>query len=128
MADYELAQLNIAKMRMPMESPGMAGFTSNLDRINALAESSPGFVWRLKDDSGNASALRPFGDDLLVNLSVWKDVESLQKFVFKTAHADIMKRRLEWFDEREALVHRHADRVDVGSAVDLRQRSGDLLR
>lgn len=101
MSEYELAQLNIAKMRMPMESPGMADFTNNLDRINALAESSPGFVWRLKDDSGNASALRPFGEELLVNLSVWKDVESLQKFVFKTAHADIMKRRMEWFDRME---------------------------
>ena len=95
---YQLAQLNIAQMRYAMEAPEMADFANNLDRVNALAESSPGFVWRLQDEAGNATALRPFGDDMLVHLSVWEDVESLRQFVFKTAHSDIMKRRGEWFD------------------------------
>jgi hypothetical protein len=103
MSRYELAQLNIAIMKEPLESPTMADFVANLDRINALAEGSPGFVWRLQTDEGDATALRPLGDDTLVNLSVWKDVESLNHYVYKTAHVEIMRRRREWFDRmREA--------------------------
>ncbi len=98
MRPYELAQLNIAAMKDPLESRGMADFVSNLDRINALAESSPGFVWRLQTDQGNATSLRPLGDMTLVNLSVWRDLESLQTFVYKSAHAHIMTRRKEWFE------------------------------
>lgn len=98
MSRYELAQLNIAIMKEPLESPAMADFVANLDRINALAESSPGFVWRLQTDDGDATALRPLGDDTLVNMSVWKDVESLNHYVYKTAHVEIMRRRREWFD------------------------------
>ena len=102
MRPYELAQLNIATMKDPLESPGMADFVSNLDRINALAESSPGFVWRLQTDQGNATNLRPLGDMTLVNLSVWRDLESLQTFVYKSAHAHIMARRKEWFERMAA--------------------------
>jgi hypothetical protein len=103
MSAYELAQLNIALMKEPLESPGMADFVANLDRINALAESSPGFVWRLKTEEGNATALRPLGEDTLVNVSVWKDVESLNKYVYGSAHVEIMRRRKEWFERmREA--------------------------
>lgn len=98
MASSELAQLNIARMRAPMESPLMADFVANLDRINALADAAPGFVWRLQDEAGNATAIRPFGEDMLVNLSVWRDVESLKEYVYRSAHVDIMRRRREWFD------------------------------
>jgi hypothetical protein len=98
MSRYELAQLNIAIMKEPLESPAMADFVANLDRINALAEGSPGFVWRLQTDDGDATALRPLGDDTLVNLSIWKDVESLNHYVYITAHVEIMRRRREWFD------------------------------
>jgi Domain of unknown function (DUF3291) len=105
MSAYELAQLNIALMKEPLESPRMADFVANLDRINALAERSLGFVWRLKTDEGNATALRPLGDDTLVNVSVWKDVESLNKYVYQSAHVEIMRRRKEWFERmREAWV------------------------
>ena len=105
MSAYELAQLNIALMKEPLESPGMADFVANLDRINALAESSPGFVWRLKTEEGNATALRPLGEDTLVNVSVWKDVESLGEYVYRSAHVEIMRRRKEWFERmREAFV------------------------
>jgi hypothetical protein len=97
MSAYELAQLNVAVMNEPLESPGMADFVANLDRINALAESSPGFVWRLQTDEGDATALRPMGDDVLVNMSVWRDVESLSKYVYGSAHVEIMRRRREWF-------------------------------
>lgn len=97
MSDYHLAQLNIARMLEPLESPRMAEFVDNLDRINALAEAAPGYVWRLQTDDGDATALRPFGDDMLVNLSVWRDVQSLRAFVFSSAHVEIMRKRREWF-------------------------------
>jgi hypothetical protein len=101
MASYELAQLNIAQMRTPIDSPEMADFVANLDRINALAESAPGFVWRLQSDEGNATAFRPFGDSTLVNMSVWSSVEALSDYVYKSAHVEIMKRRKEWFDRMQ---------------------------
>jgi hypothetical protein len=105
MSAYELAQLNIAVMKEPLESPGMADFVANLDRINALAESSPGFVWRLQTEEGDATAVRPMGADTLVNMSVWGDVESLNRYVYESAHVDIMRRRKEWFERmREAYV------------------------
>ena len=105
MSNYELAQLNVAVMKEPLESPSMADFVANLDRINALAESSPGFVWRLKTEEGDATALRPMGEDTLVNVSVWKNAESLSKYVYQSAHVEIMRRRKEWFERmREAYV------------------------
>jgi hypothetical protein len=97
MSDYELAQLNIAAMKEPLQSPGMADFVANLDRINALAEASDGFVWRLQSDQGDATAFRPLGEDVLVNLSVWRDAESLSRFVYRSDHVQIMRRRKEWF-------------------------------
>ena len=98
MSRYELAQLNIAIMREPLESPGMADFVANLDRINALAEASDGFVWRLQTEEGDATALRPMGENTLVNMSVWRDVASLNGFVYRSAHVEIMRRRKEWFE------------------------------
>ena len=103
MSNHELAQLNIARLAAPLESPQLQDFVDNLDRINALAEESPGFVWRFQDDAGNATSARPFGEEYLVNLTVWTDVESLHRYVYRSAHAQIMARRREWFDTmREA--------------------------
>lgn len=99
MAHYQLAQLNIARMKAPLESPLMADFVANLDRINALAEQSPGFVWRLKDESNDATQIRPFGEEVLVNMSVWQDLESLKHYAFRSDHAAIMRRRREWFEK-----------------------------
>jgi hypothetical protein len=99
-SDYELAQLNIGVVRGPMDSPIMAEFAGNLDRINALAETAPGFVWRLQTPEGNATAIRPFeNENTLINMSVWQDIDSLRKFVYRSAHADILRRRREWFDK-----------------------------
>ena len=95
-----LAQINIARMKAPIDSPIMADFVANLDRINALAENHEGFVWRLKDDNENATSIKVFEDDMLIiNMSVWKDKASLMDYVYKTAHAEIFKRREEWFDK-----------------------------
>ena len=97
---FELAQLNIGIIKAPMDSPLMHGFASNLDRINALAEEAPGFVWRLQTEDGDATAIRAFDDpNTLVNMSVWKDIESLSHYVYSSAHVDLMRRRHEWFEK-----------------------------
>ena len=98
MSDHELAQLNVARMKAPLDSPELADFVANLDRINALAESSPGFVWRLQTDDGDATALRPLGEQTLVNVSVWQDLESLSHYVYRSAHVEILRRRSAWFE------------------------------
>jgi hypothetical protein len=99
MSAYELAQLNIGIIKGPMDSPVMADFAANLERINALAERSPGFVWRLQTDDGDATAIRPFEDEnMLVNMSVWRDVDSLNTYVYSSAHVEVMRRRREWFE------------------------------
>src|SRR5215471_18998072 len=102
MSTYELAQLNVARMKEPLESPTMADFVADLDRINTLAEGSPGFVWRLQTEEGNATALRPLGEQTLVNVSVWRDVESLNRYVYRSAHVEVMRRRKEWFEQVRA--------------------------
>ena len=97
MSNYQLAQLNIAALKAPLDSPELRDFVDNLDRINALAESSPGFVWRLKGDGNDATSLRPLGENIIVNMSTWRDVESLKDYVYKSAHVEILKRKREWF-------------------------------
>ena len=99
MSGYQLAQLNIGIVRGPMDSPVMAEFAANLDRLNALAERTPGFVWRLQTEEGNATSIHAFDNpNLLLNMSVWQDVDSLRKYVFQSAHVEIMRRRREWFE------------------------------
>jgi hypothetical protein len=102
MSAFELAQLNIGVIKGPMDSPVMAEFAAALERINALADSSPGFVWRLQTEDGDATALRPFENDrTLVNMSVWRDIESLSAYVYKSGHVEIMRRRREWFERMD---------------------------
>jgi hypothetical protein len=94
-----LAQLNIARMQAPLDSPHMAEFVASSDRINLLAEQSPGYVWRLESDEDNAKATRLFGEDHVVNISLWRDLQSLHDFVYRSAHTEVMRRRKEWFDK-----------------------------
>ena len=99
MSDHELAQLNIGVIKGPMDSPLMADFAANLERINAVAEAAPGFVWRLQTEEGDATAIRPFeNENMLVNMSVWKDLDSLRRYVYHSAHVEVMRRRREWFE------------------------------
>ena len=94
-----LAQLNIGRFRYPTDDPRMADFMNNLDLVNSLAERSDGFVWRLKDESGNAMGMTVYDDpNVLPNLTVWKDVEALERFVWKTVHSRFFGRREEWFE------------------------------
>lgn len=100
MNKFHLAQINIAKAIAPLDSPVMADFTNNLDYINSLAEGSDGFVWRLKDENNNATSIDVFDDKLIiVNMSVWKDLESLTNYVYKSDHIEFFKRRAEWFEK-----------------------------
>ncbi len=97
MSGYQLAQINIATLKAPLDSPELKDFVDNLDRINALAEASDGFVWRLKGEGNDATSLRPLGENIIVNMSVWRDVESLRNYVYQTAHVEILRRKREWF-------------------------------
>jgi hypothetical protein len=98
---WQLAQLNVGRIvGVHMQDPVMQTFVDLLDHINALAEGSPGFVWRLKDENNNATSLNPFGDDrVIVNMSVWESLEALEKFVYKSQHFEVLKRRKEWFEK-----------------------------
>jgi hypothetical protein len=101
-ARWHLAQLNIARLRAPVDDPLVAEFMAALDEVNALADASPGFVWRLQTEDGNATAIRPFADDLmLVNLSVWESVEALAEYVYRSDHTRFLRRRREWFDRMQ---------------------------
>ena len=97
---FHLAQINIAKFRLPADHPVNADFVGNLDRVNAIAETQPGFVWRLVGDGNNALDISVFDDpDVAINMSVWTDLDALAEFVYRTpAHLEIMRRRREWFE------------------------------
>jgi hypothetical protein len=96
-----LAQFNIAEALAAMDSPAMADFINNTNRINALADEHPGFVWRLKGEySDNAYSIKAFDNEfMLVNMSVWKDRESLFNYVYQSRHIEVFKRRKEWFEK-----------------------------
>jgi hypothetical protein len=97
MAGYHLAQLNIARLRAPLDSPELADFVRLLPEINELAERSPGYVWRLQDESGDATAIRPFEPDVIVNLTVWETVEALRDYTYRSGHLEPLRRRRDWF-------------------------------
>ena len=94
-----LAQLNVGHMRFLTDDPRVAEFMGALDAVNALAERSPGFVWRLKDDSGNATDIKVSDDpQFLVNMSVWETPEHLEHFVWNTVHKRIYQKKGNWFE------------------------------
>jgi hypothetical protein len=100
-----LAELNIGILRHPKGSPEAAEFFDNLERVNAMADRMPGFVWRLQDDGGDATNFRlPGAETIAVNLSVWESAYALQAFVFRTVHASFYRKRAAWF-ERMATPH-----------------------
>ena len=100
MSQYQIAQVNIGRIRAELDDPIMAGFVNRLAEINALADSSPGLVWRLQTDEGNATYLRPYADERsILNMSVWETVEALRHYVFKTAHVEMLRKRQAWFEK-----------------------------
>ena len=110
MGNFELAQVNISRMKTPLDDPSFRDFVAALEPVNALADNAPGFVWRLQTEDGDATAIRAFEWDvrgtsgILVNMSVWTSVEALAAFAFSGEHLAVMKRRREWFHHvREAM-------------------------
>jgi hypothetical protein len=104
--DYVLAQVNIGRLVAPLDSEQLAGFVASLDRVNAVADTAPGFIWRLQTEEGNATSVRVFEDDaegadggILVNMSVWESVEALGTYVYGDAHLGVLRRRREWFEK-----------------------------
>ncbi|MGA0607320.1 DUF3291 domain-containing protein [Phenylobacterium sp. VNQ135] len=103
MTGYHLAQINVGRFLAPVDDPRIADFVANLDRINALADETPGFVWRLVGEGNNATDIQPRPNDPLsaINMSVWTGLDALAGFVYRTAHRDVMRRRREWFEAME---------------------------
>ena len=98
-AGYHVAQLNVGRSVAPMDDPRLAGFVSRLDEVNALAERSPGFVWRLQGDNGNATELKVSDDPLfIINLTVWRSLDDLYEFTYRSDHKTMFARRFEWFE------------------------------
>jgi hypothetical protein len=101
---WHFAQFNIARLHQPLDHPDTAEFVANLDRVNAVAEASPGFVWRLTDDESGLSSsyVRAYDDPLvIINLSVWESPEQLSDFVYRGAHTPVLRRRREWFEKMD---------------------------
>jgi hypothetical protein len=102
--NFHLAQINIGQLIAPIDDPRIAGFVSQLDPVNALADAAPGFVWRLQSTAGNATDI-PYSDDpsIIVNMSVWESVEALRDFVYgsKSKHLDVLRERAKWFEKMD---------------------------
>ncbi len=101
MPSHHLAQINIGRFIAPIDDPRMAGFVAQLDPINALADRSPGFVWRLQSDIGNATDI-PYSDTdplMALNMSVWESIEALKNFVYASDHLVPFRDRAQWFEK-----------------------------
>ncbi|HEX4773480.1 MAG TPA: DUF3291 domain-containing protein [Bryobacteraceae bacterium] len=100
---HHLAQINVARLVAPIDDPRIADFVAQLDAINALAEPSEGFVWRLQSEEGNATE-SPYRDDpfVIVNMSVWNSVEALKAFTYKSGHLAALRDRSKWFEKMDS--------------------------
>ncbi|MGW2383136.1 DUF3291 domain-containing protein [Streptomyces sp. NPDC001658] len=96
---YELAQVNISRLKFPLDSPELKDFVDALDPVNASAEEADGYVWRLQSDGGDATDIKVFGDDwLIINLTVWRNTNALTAFMYQGQHREMLARRREWFE------------------------------
>ncbi|MFD5061607.1 MULTISPECIES: DUF3291 domain-containing protein [unclassified Streptomyces] len=96
---HELAQVNVARLRFPLDSPELKDFVDALDPVNAVADRATGFIWRLRSETGNATDIPVFGDSwLIVNMSVWRDTDALTAFMYQGQHRELLARRREWFE------------------------------
>jgi hypothetical protein len=132
-AEFHLAQVNIGILLAPLTSPEIADFVAALEPINALADASPGFVWRLQSEAGDATDIRAFDDDrIMINMSVWRSLEDLRDFVYRSRHVDVLRRRGDWFERMSeaylALWWLPAGRLPTAEEavwrIDLLRRSG----
>jgi hypothetical protein len=99
MMGWHLAQINVARLLAPIDHPLVAEFVAGLEPVNELADASPGFVWRLQTEAGNATSVQAYSDELIiVNMSVWESLDQLSDFVYRTAHAEFLRRKRSWFE------------------------------
>lgn len=120
-----LAELNIARLRYALDDSRVAAFVQALDLVNGIAERADGFIWRLKDESGNATEISAFDDPfVIVNMSVWRDAESLENFVWKTVHKQFYARRAEWFSimDQQHFVMWHVEPGHRPSTAEAKER------
>ncbi|WP_405648506.1 DUF3291 domain-containing protein [Streptomyces sp. NBC_00019] len=97
---YELAQVNISRLKFPLDSPELKDFVDALDPVNASAEAADGYVWRLQSEAGDATDIKVFGDDwLIINLTMWRDTNALTAFMYQGQHREMLARRREWFEK-----------------------------
>jgi hypothetical protein len=97
-----IAQMNVGTALYDLTDPGMADFMGNLDRVNALADAAPGFVWRLTGEGNNATDVKSSDDPrFIVNMSVWATIEALFDYVYRSDHRGVTVRRREWFAKPE---------------------------
>ena len=100
MSEYYIAQINIAHMRAPLTDPIMEDFVAQLAPINALADQSPGFIWRLQSEDGDATSIKVYDDDMIIiNLTVWESLDALREYVYKSAHQRVLRDRKRWFEK-----------------------------
>ncbi|MCJ0871501.1 DUF3291 domain-containing protein [Streptomyces sp. AP-93] len=102
---HELAQVNISRLKYPLDSPELKDFVDGLDHVNAVADAAEGFVWRLEGEGGDATGVRVFDDEwIIINMSVWRDADALNAFMYAGRHRELMARRREWFEHvKEAM-------------------------
>lgn len=133
MSSFQLAQINVGRLRAHIDDPLIRDFKDNLDRINAIADAAPGFVWRLKGKGNNATDIQPDANDPLfaINMSVWESPQALGAFVYRSDHLPIMRRRAEWFEKMELFMGLwwvpagHRPSVEEGLArLDILRRRG----
>lgn len=128
-----LAQLNIAKAKYSLEAPEIKEFVDNLEPVNNLAESSEGFIWRLKDEDGDATSIQAFSDpNVIVNMSVWSSTDALKNFMFRTLHRNFLRRKKEWFHNipEDSYVLwwvpvGHVPTIEEADKLDFLRRNGD---
>jgi len=134
---FEVAQINVGRMNAPLDDPAMVDFVAQLETVNSMADRSEGFVWRLKSEQGDATAFRVFDDPLvLINMSVWKSIEALYRFVYQGLHLEIIRKKRSWFGEFGAaymalwwIREGHIPPVEEGKErLDLLQRFGPTPR
>jgi heme-degrading monooxygenase HmoA len=102
MNGFHVAQLNVGRSAAPLDDPIMAGFMDRLADINALGERSPGYVWRLQGETGNATTIRAYDDPrMIINLTVWESIEDLYAFAYHSQHMEVFRRRREWFEQHD---------------------------
>jgi len=127
---HQIANMNIARFRYAPDDPWLADFVNNLDHTNALSEQAPGFVWRLRDGSGNAMAIRAYEDPrIILDLSVWETIEDLMAFAYRSEHVTFFHRRHEWFETMAdpAMCLWWTPRGDYPSAHEARRRLEHLI-